>query len=260
MIHFFGWREPATSIHGFLFSLCPPAPSDAHYKFGYTTSPFGFYVQRSDTGEVIFNTTITSLTSPSFRPLVFEDQYLELSTQLPAGSAIYGLGERRTPLRLQPGIQYTIWTADELTPYLENNYGAHPFYLEHRNGKSHGVFLLNSNGMDIDYEAEFLRYLVIGGVLDLYFFMGPTPNEVISQYTSLIGRPYMIPYWSLGFHQCRWGYRNIGQVKEVVRRYREANIPLETMWIDIELVPFCYRLNFLRPQSLSSLNSPLIAI
>jgi len=44
----------------------------------------------------------------------------------------------------------------------------------------------------------------------------------------------MIPYWALGFNQCRWGYQNLDEVKEVVRRYKESNIPLETMYIDIE--------------------------
>jgi hypothetical protein len=32
-----------------------------------------------------------------------------------------------------------------------NLYGSHPFYLEMRsNGAAHGVFLLNSNAMDVD--------------------------------------------------------------------------------------------------------------
>lgn len=209
------------------------APKNPSYTFGYNSYPFGFYVQRASTGEVLFNTSASS-SNPLFRNLVFEDQYLELSTQLSADANIYGLGERRHSFRLKEGQQYTLWTADELTPFLENNYGAHPFYLDHRSGKSHGVFLLNSNGMDVDLEEGFLRYRVIGGVFDFYFFMGPTPSEVVSQYTSVIGRPYLIPYWSLGFHQCRWGYENIQQVKDVVRRYKESNIPLETMWIDID--------------------------
>jgi len=86
----------------------------------------------------VFNTS-SSLTNPQFRQMIFEDQYLELSTQLPRDSNIYGLGERRADFRLDTGIQYTFWTADELTPFLENNYGSHPFYLEHRSGKTHGV-------------------------------------------------------------------------------------------------------------------------
>lgn len=121
--------------HAFLLT---PAPRDALYKFGYITSPFGFFIQRTDTGEVLFNSS-ASANNPQFRHLVFENQYLEISTQLPGESNIYGLGERRMPLRLETGLQYTFWSADELTPYLENNYGSHPFYMEHRNGKSHGV-------------------------------------------------------------------------------------------------------------------------
>ena len=63
----------------------------------------------------------------------------------------------------------------------------------------------------------------------------------MAQYLDLVGKPYFIPYWSLGFHQCRWGYATIEKVAEVVRKYRESNIPLETMWTDIE---FDFSLSF----------------
>ena len=43
--------------------------------------------------------------------------------------------------------------------------GAHPFYLELRSsGNAHGVFLKNSNGMDVVLDSTSLRYNVIGGI------------------------------------------------------------------------------------------------
>ena len=41
--------------------------------------------------------------------------------------------------------------------------GSHPFYMELRDGKAHGVFLRNSNGMDIMLNDTSLTYRVIGG-------------------------------------------------------------------------------------------------
>lgn len=45
----------------------------------------------------------------------------------------------------------------------------------------------------------------------------------------------MQQFWTHGFHQCRWGYENISIVQGIVDSYREANIPLETMWNDIDI-------------------------
>ena len=44
---------------------------------------------------------------------------------------------------------------------------------------------------------------MVGGLLELHIFTGPSPEAVLQQYQEVIGRPALPPLWALGFHQCR---------------------------------------------------------
>ncbi|KAL1919422.1 uncharacterized protein VTP21DRAFT_2115 [Calcarisporiella thermophila] len=216
-------------------SLLPPPSnqpfdSDPLYDFTHESNPFSFRVLRKSTGEELLNTKVKGMDS-----LVFEEEYLEISSILPKEAHIYGLGEVVHAFRRDPKqTLQTMWARDAATPIDENVYGSHPFYMEVRNGTAHGVFLRNSNGMDVILNPGKITYKVLGGVLDFYILMGPTPTDVIQQYTEVVGRPAMPPLWSLGFHQCRYGFKNIEEVATVVRRFREEKIPLDTIWMDID--------------------------
>lgn len=58
-------------------------------------------------------------------------------------------------------------------------FGSHPFYMVLRtDGTSHGVFLLNSNAMNIVVTGDSLNFHVVGGILDLYVFDGRCGRRV----------------------------------------------------------------------------------
>jgi alpha-D-xyloside xylohydrolase len=184
-------------------SLSVSEYSSSELVFSYTSDPFSFKVKRKSNGDTLFDTN--SNDSDPFSPLVFKDQYLEISTKLPKNASLYGLGENTQPngFKLHPNDPYTLYTTDISAVNLNSDlYGSHPVYMDLRNegGKpyAHGVLLLNSNGMDVFYKGNYLTYKIIGGVFDFYFFAGPTPLNVVDQYTAFVGRPAPMPYWAFG--------------------------------------------------------------
>ncbi|KDQ16376.1 glycoside hydrolase family 31 protein [Botryobasidium botryosum FD-172 SS1] len=204
--------------------------SEAAIQFRYNPSPFSFSIIRTGTDEVLFDT--------ASYPLIFEPQYLRLKTSLPNNPNVYGLGEHTGSFRL-PTADHTrtLWSRDSYNvPEGTNLYGCHPVYYEHRSTGTHGVFLLNSNGMDIKLREQkdkaTLEYNVIGGVLDLYFLAGPTPADVARHVVMDI--EVVLARISAFFGPADSPALDYVEVANVVKKYHEAGIPLETMWIDID--------------------------
>ena len=173
---------------------------------------------------------------------MFEKQYVRLRTKLPDNPNIYGLGEHSDSFRFhtQDYERVLLNTESINIPNNANLYGSHPVYFDHRGAKgTHGVFMLNSSPMQVNLvkpsnSSQYLEYNLIGGVIDLYFMAGSKPADVSTQYADIAGYSAMYPYWTFGFHQCKYGYFDVNMVAEVVANYSTAGIPLEVMWTDID--------------------------
>jgi alpha-glucosidase len=257
------FRKDATNASHYILSeqLVPRPARDSGYgsdiedhdlQFSWSNDPgFSFTVTRKSTGDVLY----TSKGSV----LVYEDQFIEFVSPLPENYNLYGLGERIHGLRLGNNFTATIYAADVGDPIDYNLYGSQPFYLDTRyfevesDGKktlytdnatdpskkyesySHGVYLRNAHGQEVLLRPENITWRTLGGSIDLFFFDGPSQPEVTKAYqTGAIGLPAMQQYFSFGYHQCRWGYKNWTQLNEVVETFRTSGIPLETIWTDID--------------------------
>lgn len=201
-------------------------------------NPFEMYISRTENG-VATNELIFVLS----KMLVFQDQYLEFVLGTPTDTAaLFGVGEStRAIQQLQANATYTLWNTDIAAAVFDVGlYGTHPFLIQVSNtGKASGILFMNSNAMEFsvfnsDSMGNSVGVQSTGGVIDLYVFAGPTPADVVKQFLEVVGKPAMIPYWSLGFHNCKWGYVNTSEVVDVVANYSAANIPLETQWVDID--------------------------
>uniref|UniRef100_A0A673NLW6 alpha-glucosidase n=1 Tax=Sinocyclocheilus rhinocerous TaxID=307959 RepID=A0A673NLW6_9TELE len=199
------------------------------YRVQINNKPFGIQVIRKDTEEIIWDSAVPGLT--------FSDQLLEISTLLPS-NYVYGFGETEHPIYKHDlnYHKYGLFTKDQPPGYKLNSYGVHPFYMGLEKSKyAHGVLLLNSNAMDVTFlPTPALTYRTVGGILDFYMVMGPTPEAVVQQYTEMIGRPVLPAYWSLGFQLCRYGYSKDAEIADLYRDMKAAKIPYDVQYADID--------------------------
>ncbi|KAK4462202.1 family 31 putative glycoside hydrolase [Cladorrhinum samala] len=229
---------------------CPDADSQ-RLAVSWSNEPtFSFAVKRKETGDTLFSTQGSVL--------VYEDQFIEFVSPLPENYNLYGLGEVIHGFRLGNNLTRTLFAADVGNNIDYNIYGTHPIYLDTRyftetesgqlayapnatdkstkyKSYTHGVYHRNAHAQEVILKPSGITWRSLGGSVDLYFYNGPKPEDVIRAYQhSAVGLPAMQQYWTLGFHQCRWGYDNWTQLQEVVDGFDKFGIQLETIWTDID--------------------------
>jgi len=151
---------------------------------------------------------------------------------------IYGLGERATPLNRRGRI-YRMWNRDpggSYGPGADPLYLSVPLWLSLGPEGSYLVFYENPFEAIFDLgatEPDVACLTFAGGALRYFVCMGP-PDQALARYTALTGRPPMPPRWALGFHQSRWSYESADEVRTVVQGFRDHDLPLHAIHLDID--------------------------
>lgn len=83
------------------------------------------------------------------------------------------------------------------------------------------------------------------GNLDVIVFTGPTPRDVHAQFGAVTGTQALPPLFALGYHQCRWNYRDEKDVASVESKFEELDYPYDVLWLVCDLsLCVCFLLLF----------------
>ena len=160
-----------------------------------------------------------------------------LSLRMGGDMVVYGLGPHVRGLNKRGWI-YEAFNVDESSHTEEKRrlYGSHN-YLLFDAPKPFGIFV-DTPGF-VTYDIGYTRYdeltvTVRDGNYVLYVFDADSMQELVKTFRQLTGPSYVPPLWAFGFNQSRWSYPTAADVEEVRRGYREADMPLDMITLDID--------------------------
>ena len=153
-------------------------------------------------------------------------------------AAVYGLGEMPRGINKR-GWHYITNNTDE-SRHSEDKlsfYGAHNFLLVRDGSTCFGLFVDFPGKVyyDIGYSRhDLFSFHTETPDYDLYLLSGGNENAICKEFRTLIGRSYIPPKWAFGLAQSRWGYKTEEDIREVARQYKEHDLPLDMICMDIE--------------------------
>ena len=208
------------------------------FNINFSDNKFSFKLTTKEGNQFyLFNTS---------KNFIFSDTFINFQSELTSDD-IYGFGERSHDFKLGQGL-YTMWTQDtsgtsyDIGTGGRNQYGHQPIALHKTkyNNLWLGFVFLNTNDQDVKISKNLmhnsfnLEHKTIGGIIDYYIIIDNSPEKVIKNIHFLLGIPALPPFWSLGNHQSRYGYRDFNEFKNVYEQFKKYEIPIDVMWIDID--------------------------
>jgi alpha-D-xyloside xylohydrolase len=130
---------------------------------------------------------------------------------------IYGLGQqqegkmskRNTKLNMIQG------NTDDYIPFMLSSKGYGLFW------DNYSPTIFEDNTSTTYFKSE------VGDGVDYYFMYGGNGDTVVSSMRMLTGKAPMFPLWTFGFWQSRERYKSQDELVDVVKKFRELQVPLD---------------------------------
>ena len=174
--------------------------------------------------------------TPAYGEISLEEGF-SFTYRLAEDDMVYGLGEANRGLNKR-GYCYISDCADdpEHTEDKRSLYGAHNLVVI--SGEQNvGLFFDYPSRLvfDIGYTREdTMKVSCEAADLYLYVIEGENAYDIVKQFRKLIGRSYIPPKFAFGLGQSRWGYKTKEDFENVAKGYRENQIPLDMIYMDID--------------------------
>lgn len=169
----------------------------------------------------------------------------------------YGLGEKHTGFE-KTGHICKFWNTDVFADFgslraehgqTDPLYASIPYVLIRQPQGYVGILINNpypvfmnlaaeesiANLLDADEKQP--PSILVGsydGTPDITFIAGETAQEVTRKLQRISGITPLPPLWALGYHQCRFGYRDLADLEELDTKFDELEIPCDGLWLDID--------------------------
>jgi len=179
-----------------------------------------------------------------------------LDVNFPASQHLFGLPEHAASTVLQTTLgeeahfkePYRLYNLDVFQYELDETmalYGAVPLIVSQSvTTGTTGVLFLNPTETFVDVmetpatsskkASTSTHWISESGVVDVFLMPGPDPVSLYRQYAKLSGVTPKPPLFSLGYHQCRWNYKDERDVAQVHANFEHYDYPYDVLWLDIE--------------------------
>lgn len=146
---------------------------------------------------------------------------------------IFGGGERALPLNRR-GYRLNLYN----NPWYGYGEGADnlnysvPFITS---SKGYGLFFDNPSKGFLDIgktNKDVLEYGASSGEINVYIIFG-NYQQILQSYYKLTGTQPLPPRWALGNLMSRFGYTSEAQVKDILRKMKNENIPVDAIIFDL---------------------------
>ncbi|KAL0224553.1 hypothetical protein P9112_003943 [Eukaryota sp. TZLM1-RC] len=167
---------------------------------------------------------------------------IALDFEFPTSTAFYGLPEHALDLKLpdtigsdEPIRMFNLDVFQYETDSKFPLYGSVPFLISRSvENEFSGVYWNNPSDTFVDLNGTISYFYSESGALDVIFLTGPSIYDLFHQFRFIFGPFPSPPTFSLGYHQCRWNYRDETDVLTVLKEFEDRDLPVDTLWLDIE--------------------------